>query len=128
MRRTMCKGKIHRVIVTEANLHYVGSITIDKDLLDAANILPYEKVQVVNVTNGSRIETYTLPGARGSGVICLNGGAAHQNAVGDIVIIVSYADYDEHELQTLVPSIVFVEEKNTISEVRKVSLHEMFLA
>lgn len=128
MQRTMCKGKIHRVTVTEANLHYIGSVTVDKNLLDAANIYPYEKVQVVNVNNGSRLETYTIPGERGSGVICLNGGAAHLNSVGDIVIIVSYAEFNESELQALVPSIVFVDENNQITKVNKVALQELFLA
>src|SRR5947207_9525521 len=91
MLRTMCKGKIHRATVTQANLNYVGSITIDQDLLDAANIYPYEKVQVVNISTASRLETYTIAGARGSGVICLNGAAARLTAEGDKVIIISYA-------------------------------------
>src|SRR5436305_11405865 len=94
MQRTMCKGKIHRATVTQANLNYIGSITIDQDLLDAADIYPYEKVQVVNVMNGARLETYTIVGARGSGVICLNGAAARLAAEGDIVIIISYGQYD----------------------------------
>ena len=90
MQRTMCKGKIHRATVTQANLNYVGSITIDVDLLEAADIYPYEKVQVVNINNGSRLETYTIAGARGSGVICMNGAAARLAAEGDTVIIISY--------------------------------------
>src|ERR1700731_3547385 len=108
MMRTMCKGKIHRATVTQADLNYVGSITVDQDLLDAADIYPYEKVQVVNISNGARLETYTIAGARGSGVICLNGAAARLNAPGDIVIIISYAQYTEEEIRTLVPKIVFV--------------------
>src|SRR5256886_11912898 len=109
MQRTMCKGKIHRATVTQANLNYVGSITIDQDLLDAANIYPYEKVQVVNISNGSRLETYTIAGARGSGVICLNGAAARLTAEGDLAIIISYAQYTEAEIRSRVPQIAFVD-------------------
>lgn len=125
MQRTMCKGKIHRATVTQANLNYVGSITIDQNLLDAANIYPYEKVQVVNVTNGARLETYTIAGARGSGVICLNGAAARLAAEGDIVIIMSYGQYDEREIRSLEPLIVLVDENNCLSETRRVPLSEM---
>src|SRR5947209_490046 len=116
MQRTMCKGKIHRATVTEANLNYVGSITIDQNLLDAADIYPYEKVQVVNVTNGARLETYTIAGATGSGVICLNGAAARLVAEGDIVIIMSYGQYDEQEIRSLQPHIVFVDAQNHVAE------------
>src|SRR3989442_3065611 len=101
MQRTMCKGKIHRATVTEANLNYVGSITIDADLLEAADIYPYEKVQVVNINNGSRLETYTIAGARGSGVICLNVSVALLAAECDIVIIISYGTYNELEIRAL---------------------------
>lgn len=125
MLRTMCKGKIHRATVTQANLNYVGSITIDQDLLDAANIYPYEKVQVVNITNGSRLETYTIAGARGSGVICLNGAAARLNTEGDLVIIISYAQCTEEEIRTLEPQIVFVDEHNSLVEKKNVPLIEM---
>src|SRR5216117_3141071 len=125
MQRTMCKGKIHRATVTQANLNYVGSITIDADLLEASDIYPYEKVQVVNVSNGSRLETYTIAGARGSGVICLNGAAARLNSEGDIVIIISYGQYDELEIRSLVPRVVFVDEENHITEVKHVPLSEM---
>ena len=125
MLRTMCKGKIHRATVTQANLNYIGSITIDQDLLEAADIYPYEKVQVVNVTNGSRLETYTIAGARGSGVICLNGAAARLNSEGDIVIIISYAQCSEAEIRSLVPQIVFVDENNHITEKKAVPLIEM---
>lgn len=125
MLRTMCKGKIHRATVTQANLNYVGSITIDQDLLDAANIYPYEKVQVVNISNGSRLETYTIAGARGSGVICLNGAAARLTAEGDLVIIISYAQFNEAEIRSLVPQIVFVDENNHIVEKKDVPLIEM---
>ncbi len=125
MLRTMCKGKIHRATVTQANLNYVGSITIDQDLLDAANIYPYEKVQVVNINNGSRLETYTIAGARGSGVICLNGAAARLTAEGDLVIIISYAQYNEEEIRALVPQIVFVDAENRLTEKKDVPLVEM---
>jgi aspartate 1-decarboxylase len=125
MLRTMCKGKIHRATVTQANLNYTGSITIDQDLLDAANIYPYEQVQIVNINNGSRLETYTIPGARGSGVICMNGAAARLTAEGDKVIIISYAQFTEQEIRSLVPQVVFVDESNKIIEQRHVPLIEM---
>jgi aspartate 1-decarboxylase len=125
MQRTMCKGKIHRATVTQANLNYIGSITIDQNLLDAADIYPYEKVQVVNVTNGARLETYTIAGARCSGVICLNGAAARLAAEGDIVIIISYGQYDEKETRALEPRIVFVDADNHITETKHVPLLEM---
>jgi len=125
MLRTMCKGKIHRATVTQANLNYVGSITIDQDLLDAADIYPYEKVQVVNVNNGARLETYTIAGARGSGVICLNGAAARLAAEGDIVIIMSYGLFDEKEIRSLEPHIVFVDADNRLVETKHVPLIEM---
>jgi aspartate 1-decarboxylase len=125
MLRTMCKGKIHRATVTQADLNYIGSITIDQDLLDDANIYPYEKVQVVNLNNGSRLETYTIAGARGSGVICLNGAAARLTAQGDLVIIISYAQCTEEEIRSLVPQIVFVDENNRLTEKKDVPLIEM---
>lgn len=101
------KSKIHRVHVTEANVDYVGSITIDESLMEAANIIRGEKVQVVNVTNGERLETYAIPGRRDSGVICLNGAAAHKAGVGDIVIIISYAQMDFEEAKRFSPDVVF---------------------
>lgn len=125
MQRTMCKGKIHRATVTQANLNYIGSITIDQDLLDAADIYPYEKVQVVNVNNGSRLETYAIAGARGSGVICLNGAAARMTAEGDVVIIISYGQFNEQEIRSLEPHIVFVDADNRITEAKHVPLIEM---
>lgn len=112
----MLKSKIHQATVTEANLRYEGSITIDEDLLKAADILPGEKVQVVNLNNGSRIETYCLTGPAGSGVICLNGGAARWAVVGDELIIISYAMADEKEIQGIAPRIVFVDSSNRIRE------------
>ncbi len=125
MLRTMCKGKIHRATVTQANLNYIGSITIDQDLLEAADIYPYEKVQVVNLNNGSRLETYTIAGARGSGVICLNGAAARLTSEGDVVIIINYGMFNEEEIRRLVPQIVFVDENNRITEKKDVPLIEM---
>ncbi|MBO4333051.1 MAG: aspartate 1-decarboxylase [Paludibacteraceae bacterium] len=101
------KSKIHRVRVTEADLNYIGSITIDEDLMDAANIIANEKVQVVDNNNGERLETYVIPGERGSGVICLNGAAARKAQKGDIVIIMSYAQMDFEEAKTFKPSVVF---------------------
>ena len=111
---TMMHGKIHRATVTEANLNYVGSITIDEDLLDAAGILPGEKVQIVNNNNGARLETYTIPGKRGSGVICLNGAAARCALEGDILIIIAYAQMDEKEAKALEPKVVLVDKRNHI--------------
>ena len=101
------KSKIHRVTVTEANLNYIGSITIDQDLLDAANLIPNEKVSIVNNNNGERLDTYVIPGERGSGVICLNGAAARKAQPGDIVIIMSYAMMDFEEAKTFKPAVVF---------------------
>ncbi|HEY4784403.1 MAG TPA: aspartate 1-decarboxylase [Bacteroidales bacterium] len=101
------KSKIHRVTVTEANLNYIGSITIDEDLMEASNIIEFEKVQVVVINNGARLETYVIKGERGSGVICLNGPAARHVAVGDLVIIMSYASMDFEEAKKFKPVIVF---------------------
>lgn len=111
---TMFHGKIHRAVVTQARLDYMGSVTIDADLLDAAGILPGERVQVVNNHNGERLETYTIAGKRGSGVICLNGAAARKAQVGDTVIIIAYALLDEKEAKKLVPKVVIVDEKNHV--------------
>ncbi|MBQ9201171.1 MAG: aspartate 1-decarboxylase [Bacteroidales bacterium] len=107
MQIEILKSKIHCVHVTQANLDYVGSITIDQDLMDAANILPYEKVQVVNKNNGERMETYAIPGQRGSGVICLNGAAARKAMPGDIVIIISYALMDFEDARRFSPAVIF---------------------
>lgn len=105
------KSKIHKVKITEANLQYVGSITIDEDLLDAANIIENEKVQVVNINNGERLDTYVIKGERGSGVICLNGPAARKAAVGDVVIIISYASMDFEEAKSFKPALIFPDTK-----------------
>lgn len=105
------KSKIHRVTVTEANLNYVGSITIDEELMQAAGIIEGEKVQIVNNNNGERLETYVIPGPKGSGAICLNGAAARKVAVGDVVIIISYGLMDIEEARTFRPSVIFPDEK-----------------
>lgn len=108
------KSKIHRAVITEANLNYVGSLTLDEDLMDAANVIEYEKVQIVNVNNGTRIETYLIKGKRGSGVCCLNGPAARQGAVGDVVIIISYATVHFETAKTFKPWVVFPKEGNKL--------------
>ncbi|MCK6204662.1 aspartate 1-decarboxylase [Bacillus infantis] len=115
MFRTMMNGKIHRAKVTEANLNYVGSITIDKDLLDAAGMADNEKVQIVNNNNGARFETYIIPGERGSGVVCLNGAAARLVQVGDTVIIISYALVPEERVDSHKPKVVIMGEGNSIT-------------
>ncbi|MGE5410002.1 MAG: aspartate 1-decarboxylase [Clostridiales bacterium] len=115
--REMFKSKIHRATVTMSELYYEGSITIDKDLLEAADILEYEKVQVVNVNNGARFETYTLNGEPGSGIICLNGPAARLGAVGDEVIIITYARMTDEEARKHKPTIVLVDKENKVKKV-----------
>ena len=114
MFRTMLKSKIHRATVTQADLHYVGSVTIDADLMDAADLLPGEQVAIVDVTNGARLETYTIAGPRGSGVIGINGAAAHLVHPGDIVILIAYAQVDDAEARRLQPSVVFVDADNKV--------------
>lgn len=116
MYRTMMKGKIHRARVTEANLNYVGSVTIDEDILDAVDMLPNEKVQIVNNNNGARFETYIIPGKRGSGVICINGAAARLVQEGDVVIIISYALVSDKELKEFSPRVAIMNEKNEIED------------
>ncbi|MCR3922292.1 MAG: aspartate 1-decarboxylase [Firmicutes bacterium] len=118
MQRFMCKAKIHRATVTDANLNYEGSITIDQDLMDAADLLPYEKVQIVNNNNGARFETYVITGKRASGTICLNGAAARLVHPGDTVIIISYANVDENELKTFKPLIVAVDNNNKVTAIK----------
>lgn len=120
---TMFKSKLHRATVTEANLNYVGSITIDKNLLDAANILPGEKVQIVNNNNGARLETYTIEGPKDSGVVCLNGAAARLVQPGDTVIIIAYAQVDSEEAKTFKPTVVFVDDDNKIVETAEKEIH-----
>lgn len=108
------KSKIHRVKITQAELHYVGSITIDEDLMEAADILENEKVQIVNINNGERLETYVIKGERGSGEICLNGPAARKAQVGDIVIIISYCSLDKEEARDHQPVVIFPDDRNRI--------------
>jgi aspartate 1-decarboxylase len=115
MRIEVLKSKIHRAKITQAELHYVGSITIDEDLMDAANMIEGEKVQIVNVNNGERIETYVIKGARGSGTVCLNGPAARRAQVGDIVIIVSYASMKFEKAKKFKPTIIFPSPDNKLS-------------
>lgn len=117
MRRTMLKSKIHRATVTGSDLHYVGSITVDPDLLEAADILPHEQVHVVDVDNGARFETYTLVGERGSGVIQVNGAAARLVHTGDTIIVISYADYSPEDLADYAPVVVHVDRSNAIVRV-----------
>ena len=114
MQIEVLKSKIHRAVITEANLNYIGSITIDEDLVDAANIIENEKVQVVNVNNGERLETYVILGKRGSGICCLNGPAARRGMVGDVVVIISYASMDFEEAKKFKPWIVFPKEGNKL--------------
>ena len=126
MLRTMFKSKIHRATVTGADLNYMGSITVDVDLLEKADILPYEKVQVVNNNNGTRLETYTIAGDRGSGEICLNGAAARLVQRGDQVIIISYAAYSREDLQQYRPRVIFVDDKNRITKISDEELANTF--
>ena len=123
MTLTMLKSKIHRATVTEAELNYVGSITIDKNLLEASGILEYEKVLVVDITNGSRLETYTIAGERGSGIICLNGAAAKLINKGDTVIIMAFADMDEKEAKEYKPTVVFVDDENKVKSIKNYEEH-----
>ena len=123
MQLTMLKGKIHRAVVKQAELNYVGSITIDPKLMEVAGILEYEQVQIVDVENGNRFETYTIDGERGNGVMCLNGAAARQVQVGDHVIIMAYCQMDAKETADHKPKVVFVDEENHISRVSNYEKH-----
>lgn len=114
MFRTMMKSKIHRATVTQADLHYVGSVTVDEDLLDAADLLPGELVHIVDIDNGARLETYTIAGQRGSGVIGINGAAAHLVHPGDLVILIAYAQMTDAEARTFTPHVVFVDADNRV--------------
>jgi aspartate 1-decarboxylase len=127
MFRFMMKGKIHRATVTEANLNYVGSITIDEEILEKVDILPNERVQVVNNNNGARLETYVIPGERGSGVICLNGAAARKVQPGDQVIIMSYVMLEEEEARKHQPKIAIMDENNRIVELIGEEVHGVVL-
>jgi len=114
MLRTMMKSKIHRATVTQADLHYVGSVTVDEDLLDAADLLPGELVHIVDITNGARLETYTIAGERGSGVLGINGAAAHLVHPGDLVILIAYAQMETAEAKSFEPHVVFVDAGNKV--------------
>ncbi len=114
----MLKSKIHRATITEANLNYEGSFTIDLDILEEAGILPYEKVAVVNINNGERMETYTIPGERGKKEFCLNGAAARKGAPGDLVIAMTYANYSEEELKSYKPTIILLDGENNIKSIK----------
>ena len=117
MRRTMMKSKIHRATVTEANLDYVGSITIDRELMDAADLLANEKVQIVDNDNGNRLETYVIEGERGSGVVGLNGAAARLVYPGDTIIIISYGDFEDADAREHDPTVVFVDDRNRVVDI-----------
>ena len=119
MLKTMLKCKIHRATVTEAVLHYEGSVTIDRTLMDAAGLVEYEQVHIYNIDNGNRFSTYVIEGEADSGVICLNGAAARQASKGDLVIIANYATYDEKELANFRPTMVYVDAKNRITKVTR---------
>lgn len=123
MHISMLKSKIHRATVTQAELDYVGSITVDEDLLDAAGILEYEKVQIVDINNGSRFETYTIAGERGSGVMCLNGAAARCVSVHDKIILMAYADMMPEEAKEHQPTVVFVDDHNAVSRITSYEKH-----
>jgi len=116
MRRTLLKSKIHRATVVEADLHYEGSITIDRDLMDAATLVRFEKIEIYNVTRGTRFATYVIPGERGKGEIIINGAAAHKAAPGDIVILCCYASYDDSEIEDHRVRLVYVDENNKIAK------------
>ncbi|MET4078060.1 MULTISPECIES: aspartate 1-decarboxylase [Janibacter] len=117
MQRFMLHSKIHRATVTQADLHYVGSLTIDRDLMDAADLLPGQQVDVVDVDNGNRLTTYAIEGERGSGILCINGAAARLVAPGDVVIVIAYAAMDDEEARTFEPQVVFVDADNRVVEV-----------
>ncbi|HNZ99827.1 aspartate 1-decarboxylase [Ruminococcus sp.] len=127
MEISMLKSKIHRAIITQAELNYVGSVTIDEDLMDAAGLFEYEHVHIVNVNSGSRIETYVIAGERGSGVICLNGAAARAGQKGDPVIIMSYAAMVPEEIKTHRPKVVFVDDKNAVVRVADYEKHGVLM-
>jgi aspartate 1-decarboxylase len=117
MQRIMLKSKIHRARITDANLYYEGSFTIDEEILEVANILPYEKVSVVNINNGERFDTYVIPGNRGKREFCLNGAAARKGAIGDEVIVISYSVYNEDELANYKPLVIILDQNNNILEI-----------
>jgi aspartate 1-decarboxylase len=119
----LLKSKIHRAVVTEADLNYVGSITIDEDLMEASEIIKNEKVQIADINNGNRFETYVIPGERGTGMVCLNGATARLVVPGDLIIIMSYAFLNKEELKGFEPKIVFVDSKNRVTEIKNEEVH-----
>ena len=123
MNITLLKGKIHRATVVQAELDYVGSITVDEELMEAAGIIEYEQVQIVDVNNGSRFSTYVIAGERGSGMICLNGAAARQVSVGDKIIIMCYAQMTPEETEAHSPKVVFVDDNNRVSKITRYEKH-----
>ncbi len=123
MKLHMLKSKLHRATVTEANLNYVGSITIDRKLMEQANLLEYERVLVVNINNGSRLETYVMTGESGSGIICLNGAAARYVQVGDKVIIMAFCELDEQEAECHEPTVVFLKDDNSVDSIAAKEVH-----
>mgnify|MGYP000094314136 CR=1 FL=1 len=120
---TLLKSKIHRATVTQADVHYIGSLTLDEDLMDAAGLIPYERIEVSDISNGERLSTYVIAGPRGSGVICMNGAAALKIGAGDLIIIFAYTDMTAEEARRHKPRLVFVDEKNAITEIRDVELY-----
>lgn len=124
MQRVMCKSKIHRASITQADLNYVGSITIDETLMKAADLIEYEQVQIVNINNGKRFFTYVIKGGSGSGVICINGAASRLVSIQDLIIIMSYANYNEQELKGFEPTVVHVNHKNKIIDINHAIKHE----
>lgn len=128
MKRTLLKSKIHRATVTDANLHYQGSVTIDSLLMEAADFVPFERVEIYNCTNGERFATYAIPGTPGRGEIVINGAAAHKATAGDVVILASYADYEDADCRAHQPSLVFVDEKNRMIAQSHERLEESLLA
>ena len=128
MERTLLKSKIHRATVTDANLHYQGSVTVDPLLMEAADLLHHERVEIYNVTNGERFATYAIPGRRGAGEIVINGAAAHKATTGDVVILATYATYSDQEARAHKPSLVFVDEKNRIVLQSEERVEEAWLA
>lgn len=121
MRRTLLKSKIHRATVTQADLDYVGSVTIDQELMQSADVVEHERIEIYNITNGNRFTTYAIHGEAGSGMICINGAAAHLASPGDLVILATYAEYDEAEIDTHHPLVVHVDENNVASSPRLVT-------
>ena len=115
----MCKSKIHRATVTEANLNYIGSLSLDEKLMEASNMLSYENIHILNISTGDRIETYVIPAKKNSGIVCLNGPAARSGQVGDKIIVISYGLFNEEEIKKHKPSIVFVNDKNKITNKKK---------